>query len=617
MNPDIHRSPSSASGVSTDTTPDKARAVFNCLSKLVLGRKIYARTNPTLIRFSEEFRAALDAFFENEESLVVSIDKTEIRWNEHTVYANDKRDESIAFILYKDGIGELSISNSVTPEQIDKFVDLIKDAVRAGWQDEDIVTQLWKTDLEDITYRVLDEYLVGEFGEGRRGDKESELATLETEDHPDTPSLAEKGRVYVGEGGQVEPLDSYLKRLAGAGGKKTAEEREIHFQDMMASFFTVSSDELRVFKDKLFEKRKNDTVVDFVSDYLDFTLIQDNPSAQRDVTNIIERLTEFLIAELQGPILSALLSKVRKFAARNDLPANVREFVTGIERKLTEPAILVSLGETAGGSEEEMEAAFSYFEAVGASAVPTIRQIMEENSDPKLHHRSREALVKVAGAGLPEIIAGLNIDKPQVARDVIALCKAARFTAIPQVIKELIYYPDDHVRHEAIRFLAGFGTREALELLVKLLDDSDKGIRLKALAVVSGVDAPVVRERVIEIAFGKEFAQREFDEQVEIFKALGRIAGEAAVPKLRAAVGKKTFLGIGKRHNLENKILAIEALEQIDKPTAKKMLGDLAKDSDDAVRSRASAAIAPRSKPDAAQTGSARPQADSEGEDNG
>ncbi len=230
MNLDNHRRSSGAPGVQTDTAPDKVRAVFNCLSKLVLGKKIYARNNPTLIKFAEEFRAALDAFFEDEEVLVVSIDKHEIRWNDHVVYANDKRDESIAFILYKDGIGELSIANSVTPDEIEKFVDLVKDAVRAAWQDEDIVTQLWKTDLEHITYRVLDEYLVGEFGEGRRGDKESELASLETEDHPDAPSFRRKRKSIRQRGGArrtARQLPQETRRAAAArrrrkGGRRTS-----------------------------------------------------------------------------------------------------------------------------------------------------------------------------------------------------------------------------------------------------------------------------------------------------------------------------------------------------------------------------------------------------------
>jgi HEAT repeat protein len=591
MTSETHRRPSGAAGVQKDNAPDKVRAVFNCLSKLVLGKKIYAKTNPTLLRFSEEFHAALAAFFEDEDVLVVTIDKHEIRWNEYTVYENDKRDESIAFILYKDGIGELSISSGVTPQEIEQFVDLIKDAVRSGWQDEDIVTQLWKTDLEHVSYRVLDEYLVGEFGEGRRGGAESDLALLETEDHSDTPTFSEKGRVYVSEHEQVEPLDRYLVRLSGDGGGATPEERETHFQNMMAAFFTVSSDELRVFKDKLFEKRKKDNLVAFIADYLDFTLIQDNPPAQRDVTNIIERLTDCIVTELKAPVLAELLAGVRQFAARPDLPDGVRGFVAGLEGKLVDPSVLVSLSETAVGSEEEMEEAFVYFETVGDRAVPTIRKLIEENSDARLHKKAREVLVKTAGPRLGEIIAGLNIDKPQVARDVISLCQEAQFAEIPQVIKELVYYPDDHVRREAIHFLARFGTVEAFELLVKLLDDADKGIRLKTLAVVSAVDAAVVKNRVVEIAFGKEFAEREPDEQVEIFRALGKIAGESALPRLKQSVGKRTFLGIGKRQQLGNKLLAIEALEQIDKPASRKMLGDLAKDADEAVRSRATAAL--------------------------
>ena len=62
MKQSVDRSPAGTAGVQTATAPDKARAVFNCLSKLVLGRKIYATTNPTLMKFSDDFRAALAAF---------------------------------------------------------------------------------------------------------------------------------------------------------------------------------------------------------------------------------------------------------------------------------------------------------------------------------------------------------------------------------------------------------------------------------------------------------------------------------------------------------------------------------------------------------------------------
>jgi hypothetical protein len=574
---------------------EKVRAVFNCLSKLVLGKKIYAKNNPALLRFSGDLAASLRDFFEYEDVLVVSTDKYRILWNEQVVYENDKRDESLAFILYRDGIGELSIHKTVTPQETEQFVDLLKEAVKAVWQDEDVVTQLWKADLEHISYRVLDEYLLGQFGEGRRGEAEARLASLETEDHPDAPCLADKGRIIVNSRDEVEPIDRYLNKLVGHDAAGMSEEnREEHFQNMMASFFTVSSDELRTFKEKLFEKKKKDNLVGFISELLDFVFIKDNPSAVLDVMDTIDRLADYLTSELRGPVLVSLLEDIRQAAAKQTPSGNVREFLAGLEKRLTDPSILLLMRETVGTSDEVGEEAFTYFEAVGEKAIPTICKLIEEHPDPRLHKKARESLVRISGGKLSEVIEQLDIDKPQIARDVIALANAAHFREIPQVIKELVYYPDDHVRHEAIQFLAGLGSAEALGLLVKLLDDADKSVRLKTLAVVSDVDASVVRERLVEIAFGKEFTEREFDEQAEIFKALGKVVGEAALPKLKHSVGKKSFLGLAKRQTKMNKLLAIEALEQIDKPGAKKLLGDLANDSDDAVRSRAAEALGTR-----------------------
>ncbi|MEJ2722902.1 MAG: hypothetical protein P8181_17455, partial [bacterium] len=196
---------------------EKTRAVFTSLSKLVLGRKIYARNNPTLIKFANEFDAALHDFFIDNDELVVAVDKFVIRHGDHVVYENDRRDESIAFLLHKDGIGELSIQSTVTPEEMEAFVELIKDEVRNTSQEEDVVTKLWKADFDHISYRVLDEYLVGEFGEGRVGERESPAGILEHEDHPEIPSFEDKGRVFVGDGNELDSIGSYLRELVVRG----------------------------------------------------------------------------------------------------------------------------------------------------------------------------------------------------------------------------------------------------------------------------------------------------------------------------------------------------------------------------------------------------------------
>jgi HEAT repeat protein len=569
-------------------TVEKVRSVFGCLSKFILGKKIYTRNNPTLVRFAGEFNSALRAFFEIEDELVVAIEKGRILWEDEVVYENDKRDESIAFLLYKDGIGELSISITVTTEEIDLFVDLIKDEVRSLAQDVDIVTKFWRADFEHISYRVLDEYLVGEFGEGRMGEAGDEVIPFESEDHPDTPSFADKGRVVVEERASLEPLDAYLIGLVGRGaGDMPPKEKEERFQDMMSSIFTVSSDELRLFQEEVYESKKSDNVVGFVSEYLDFTLIKDNSSAVRDVLNVIECLVDYLIMELNGGALAELLSGLREFAGTHHLPDKVAKTFRVVERKLVDPSILVSLGESAGSSPEEAADVFKYFEIVGKKSIPSICKLLEDQADQRFHKHARESLIRIAGPELPDVIDQLNIDKPQIARDVIAMVKRVNPQEIPNVIKEMIHYPDDLVRHEAIMFLSGFASAETLTLLVTLLDDPDKAVRLKTLAAISGVSAPLVRETIEEKAFGKDLCERDADEQLEIFRAYGRAAGADAVGRLRQTTGKRNIFGFGKRQATENRLLAIGALESIETAESRAFLEDLTRDSDESVRERA------------------------------
>ena len=123
---------------------DKVRVVLQALSKLMAGKRTYAKNNPTLIKFSKDFDAAFQAFFADEDELVLTVEQWEIKWRDTVVYQNDKIDESLAFLMYKDGIGEITFQQSVTPEQLDIFVDLLKDELHNFSPDEDVVTKLWK-----------------------------------------------------------------------------------------------------------------------------------------------------------------------------------------------------------------------------------------------------------------------------------------------------------------------------------------------------------------------------------------------------------------------------------------------------------------------------------------
>ena len=141
----------------------KVQHVIKSLTKYVNGKKLYAPNNPRLIQFQQEFCDALKQFFVVDDELVLGVDQYEILWRGSRVYANDKRDDSLAFLLYKDGVGEITLHEAALAGEIDRFVQIITDDHVAGVRsEEDVVTRLWNADFDHISYRVMDDYLSSE-----------------------------------------------------------------------------------------------------------------------------------------------------------------------------------------------------------------------------------------------------------------------------------------------------------------------------------------------------------------------------------------------------------------------------------------------------------------------
>lgn len=575
-------------------TLEKVRRLLRCLVKFVQGKKLYAKNNPTLAKFARDFDSALQEFFEEEQELVLNVEKYSLSWRSHVVYENEKRDESIAFNLYKDGVGEISVRQGVPFREVEKLIDIIKDDNRGHPANEDVVTRLWKADFEHIGYRVLDEYLLEEFGDGSRATDDGQIQ-LASADHPDLPSFADSGRVIVSSSAQVEPITDYLHRLfSRSGSELSGMEREKYFEGMMESFFVVSSEELRLCQEEIHREQEDDTLIQFFDAIVDFTLGSDNGSIVRDVTNVIECIVDYLIEESEVASLDASLSICRRYLERSGTADDTRDFFSRMESKLTESELLMSLAGSLEGAGSDCEEVLSYYRAVGVKAVPTLRRLLDRLSGAKLHREICDALVYVSREDIPTIIDELNLDKPEQARDVVYLVRASGIREVPEVIKQLMHYPDDRVRDEVIGFLAGLGRGDAVVLLSTLLDDPGDHVRSRALVAVEEMADPVLARKVRSIAFGKEISRRNIEEQELVFRVLGKLNGTEALPEIRRMVEKKHVFGLGGSHGKQKKLLAIRALEHIEGAEAREILEQLAEDSNSTVRSRAQRVLGSR-----------------------
>lgn len=583
-----HNPQGTQAGTEDEAGLRRARAILKSLAKFIHGKKIYAKTNPNLDKFAGELEESFRRFFEHEEMLVLAVDQFALKWEEETVYENDKREESMAFLLFKDGVGEITFHTGLTFEEVERFVDLVTEAMHNYSPEEDIVTTLWKADFEHISYRVLEDPFVRSDEQG--WGQEPTQKTREPDDHTDLPSFEDKGRVIVDQDSALEPLSTYLETLVvqyhpGVDGP----EREERFQETMGMVFNVSSEELKLCQEDVGKEKSKDELSTLLGMILDFTLLQGSDTTVQDVSDVIDKLVAYIIEEGNPEVINEVYHHISHFL-ENELPEGVEQHCRRWEKDLTAKPVLLKLVEYAKSRPGEAGGVFEYLKAIGAPAVEALCELLNEVSDPDLHKAASQAIVAAAGDGLADVMQRFDLDKPQIAVDVIHMVRAAKLKEIPKAVRELYYYPDICVRGEVIEFLSELGSDEAVQLLIKALDDEDKSVRMLGITALESVQKPLVTKRIKSLAFGKEIAKRDQDEREAVFKALGRILGQRAIPDLENLMSKKSLLKPGKKK--ENKILCLRALEQIRSAPSRRLLEQLAEDDDDDVRANAQRLLA-------------------------
>lgn len=563
-----------------------AEQVLKSLTKLVNGRKIYAANNPRVEQFRAEFETALKRFFQREEELVLSIEQYAIRWEENVVYENTRREESLAFILFKDGVGEITIHPTAIGNETTTLVEILTDEIHSTGGEEDVVTRFWNADFEHITYRVLDDYLAGEFGRGA-ADESSDERHDETSDHPELlPALDEKGRVFVDRSRTLRSADEFMRGvLALHHPEGDDREREALYQRLLRTMFAIPSEETAIYNRELEEERAEDGIAAFTEAFMVFTLMPDNPSGVRDVTSILDRVMAFAVEEKNPATLAALLAHVRELRGRDDVTDSARVWCDRSIARLAGPDLLTSLLEGVTAPGPSTTAVLAYAEIVGDEALEPLLLTLHRVEGSALHRQVCDTLMTVAGEQMQDMLDRFDIDNPLVAVDAVYIARKLNVTHMTPRMRELVFYPDPRVKLEMIEWITARTDDDSTQLLVQSLADLDKRVRLRVLEALQERSVELVRSCLSDMAFAKDFGDRETDEQEAIFRTLGHVGDAGTVEQLKGMVEKRKLLSMGK--GAESRLLAIRALERIRDDSALDVLKRLCEDSNEAVKLRA------------------------------
>ena len=585
MSAEIIASPPDGRAVGHDLRHlDKVRGIFASLAKFVNARAIYQSNNPHYIRTAQAFEQSFRSYFETDPELLLTVAQYQLIWREQVVYDTGCNTESIAFLLYKDGIGEITIHAAVTRAELDQFAGILMSALYSPSSQFDSATAFWEAEFASIFYRVLDEQTDGAGGGDGSGSGGREQP-LRANDHQDL-SARDTGSPHRHSDSSLETLGSYFTSLAEDGRPKLdAAQRELRLQSMLATHLTIDAGEQAAWGAGPRVGHDGDELIAFLRIILEFTRMRCTPPVIRDVNDTIERMVHYIRDEGHIATLTATLELLANLDIAS-LEAGFASLPDRIEAELTDSAYLLSLAQGFRTSNSPHDV-LRYLSLAGENAVPGLCELMARSSDASIHEKACDVLLAAVGDDVHRVVDQFNVENPLLAGDAVHLLSRTPLATIPAVIHRMLASQDARIRRIAIDYLVHAGSEEAARLACALLKDGDAGVRIRAFASMERLKCPLVINEVTSLCLDDDPTLKSSDELEHMFRALGKVAGIDALPRLRQMVEKKHYLGTGKARSKRDKLCAISALRYIPGEESRHMLERLARDGDSLVKTKA------------------------------
>ena len=537
--------------------------LIQSIVKALRAFQMYLPNNPIYQRAIQNVRNALAPIWAVTDELVLGIGETDMLWEEHSVYHQLNKSESVAWSLFKDGMRELTIHKGAEVEELPRLLATINKArflpADAG---DDLLTLLWALEFEHIKYRFVD---------------------------------------FFTEGGGELPGPS-----GPAGGSATEGERKslvaqeaaevtkglVTLDDVDSTLYFLDDDEIRYLARELEEEYKRDVRGSALNVLFDLMETQPEGGVRDEVLGVLEQLFPNLLASRDFRSGAAVL---RESKLLKDRAANLRleqiQRLDGFVIRLSEPSIvgqvLQSLDEASGlGLDED---AAGVLRELRATALEPLVSWLPNLSSAPLKKMLEGVIDKLASANVTEVQRLLRQPDSPALAGVIALCGRLQLHHAVPGFTEIIAHPDPAIRLAVVQTLSQLGTPGALTLLDRAIEDPDRGVRLAAVRGVSARGYKGALRRIEGVVLGKVPKGMDLTEKMAFFEAYGAIAGAAGLKPLSTILFQRGLLKM--KEPPETRACAAMALGRIKSAEARELLQRAVEDKELVVRNAVNRAL--------------------------
>lgn len=545
--------------------PSAVEELLRALTKALRAFQMYLPNNPIYHRAQQNTRNAFQPVWEVLDELVLSVVETDFVWDEHVVYHQENKNESLAWTLYKDGMRVLTLRRGCEDAEIVRFLEVVQKArmlpADAG---DDLTTLLWEHEFEFIQYRFT-EFL-------------SDAVPADFADSL-TPGAVPMAPAAVQAQVQEE------MQPAAAGQETAGRTGIIDIEDFDSTLYFLDEAEIAYIQRELENEYSQDLRQNSLNVVLDLLELQNEADIRRELLDVLDGLLPNLLNAGEFRTVATLLREFRTVAERaaDFAPDQIRR-LDDFRGKLSDPVVLTQLLQAVDEAAQppSPEDLGELFRELRPGALETILVWL-----PRLRNTSvRDLLVsaseRLADASPAEVMRLLQQPESEALGGVIDLCARLQLQGAVPGLGQTLKHDDQQIRLATVMALAEIASAGAFNELEAALEDPDREVRIQAVRALGAKGYRSALKRVEEAVLDRGLKDADLTERIAFFEAYALIAGETGLKPLSAMLIPGGFFR--RKERAEIRACAAIALGKIATPEARAVLEQAANDKELVVR---------------------------------
>jgi HEAT repeat protein len=544
--------------------PAQVEELLQFLVKAQRAHQLYLPNNPVYQQALERLREAFRKVWEATDDLILDVTDSELKWEGNVVYAVSSRSDSVAWVLFKDGVRSITFLPGVEADEIIGFLDVIHRARTLQAEDnDDLLTLLWEKDFHRMQYVFQD--LTSESG----------IKELPRPDDIQPPPTA---AVVVRQAVEEEAPE----RPSGI----------VKSEDFDTTLYFLDEKEIEQLRAAVAEEYSQDLRRNVLAMVFDVLELQPFATVRTELIGIVDNFLPHLLGAADFGATAYVLRESKAVLARaRELTPEHRSALENLPARLSQEQALSQLLQALDEAtvHPEPQELTELFNELKAEALPTLFGWLPRLTNERVRDVVEQAVQRLAAANTQTVIVALGSRDINVVSTAVRIAGRLRLQPAVQALGEALGHPEPVVRSAIVQALAEIASPSAIQALDRGLDDTDREVRLAAVKVIAQHKSKSALPKIAEVVQGRSVRARDLTEKMSFFEVYGILVGDQGVPVLDAILNSGGFLK--RKEDPQTRACAAMALGKVGTPAAQDSLRRATEDKEPLVKNAALRAL--------------------------